>query len=50
LSLGELLWRFFGKDLGEFGNNDDVIFAKNYVVVVVTCRRGWHGGFTSQRK
>jgi hypothetical protein len=26
VSLGELLWRFFGKDLGEFGNNDDVTF------------------------
>jgi hypothetical protein len=25
-SLGELLWRFFGKDSGEFGNNDDVTF------------------------
>jgi hypothetical protein len=24
VSLGELLWRFFGKDLGDFGNNDDV--------------------------
>jgi hypothetical protein len=22
----ELLWRFIGKDLGEFGNNDDVTF------------------------
>jgi hypothetical protein len=25
-SLGELLWRFFDKDLGEFGNNDDDTF------------------------
>jgi hypothetical protein len=26
LSLGELLLRFFGNDLGEFSNNDDVTF------------------------
>jgi hypothetical protein len=25
-SLGELLWQLFGKNLGEFGNNDDVTF------------------------
>jgi hypothetical protein len=31
LPLGELLWRFFGKDLGEFGNNDDVTYIQLYL-------------------
>jgi hypothetical protein len=26
LDVRELRWRFFGKDVGEFGNNDDVTF------------------------
>jgi hypothetical protein len=31
LSLGELLWRFFGKDVGEFGSNDDVTFVQPHL-------------------
>jgi hypothetical protein len=31
LSLGELLWRFFGKDLGGFGNNNDVTYIQLYL-------------------
>jgi hypothetical protein len=39
-STGAAEEEFIGKDLGEFGNNDDVIFFQP------RCRRGWRGGFT----